>query len=102
MKEEDWLNHVIPALMFFRSYVLSKNMNLEKFTLHSNSEEFVDVSDPDIKLGNIPLRNNDFLIKDATIKHSSIKKIKEFLDTCNSFFQKEEDEPQEPQTTPAA
>lgn len=33
---EDWLNHVIPALMLFRSYAISSG-KLTKFTLDTNS-----------------------------------------------------------------
>ena len=34
---EDWLNEVIPALHFFRSFVLSKGITLSAFTLDTHS-----------------------------------------------------------------
>src|ERR1700730_14657234 len=30
---EDWLNHVVPALMLFRCYILSSRRQLPKFTI---------------------------------------------------------------------
>ena len=35
---EDWMNHVVPALMYFRSIVEHSNMNVTKFTLDAHSE----------------------------------------------------------------
>jgi CRISPR-associated endonuclease Cas2 len=32
-QEEDWMNRVIPALMFFRSYILKNNIEIKFFTL---------------------------------------------------------------------
>lgn len=34
---EDWFNHVVPALMLFRSYVLTKHLPLKAFTLDVQS-----------------------------------------------------------------
>jgi hypothetical protein len=34
---EDWFNHVIPALMLFRSYVRSSGRELTKFTIDAQS-----------------------------------------------------------------
>lgn len=34
---EDWLNHVIPALTLFRSYILTNKRQLNKFTLDVQS-----------------------------------------------------------------
>jgi hypothetical protein len=35
---EDWFNHVVPALMYFRSLVSHSGMNVTKFTLDAHSE----------------------------------------------------------------
>lgn len=35
---EDWLNHVIPALMYFRSIVEHSGMNVYRFTIDAHSE----------------------------------------------------------------
>jgi hypothetical protein len=56
---EDWLNHVVPALMFFRSYVTANNMALKKFTLDSHSVVFIDQSDPKSAFGSVPLNGSD-------------------------------------------
>ncbi len=34
---EDWLNHVAPALHFFRSFVLAKGITIRAFTLDTQS-----------------------------------------------------------------
>lgn len=34
---EDWLNHVIPALMLFRTFVISTHRSLSNFTLSTNT-----------------------------------------------------------------
>jgi hypothetical protein len=35
---EDWFNHVVPALMYFRSLVAHSGMNVTKFTIDAHSE----------------------------------------------------------------
>lgn len=35
---EDWFNHVVPALMYFRSIVEHGGMNVTKFTIDAHSE----------------------------------------------------------------
>lgn len=35
---EDWFNHVVPALMYFRSLVEHSGMNVTSFTLDAHSE----------------------------------------------------------------
>lgn len=35
---EDWFNHVIPALMYFRSLVEHSGMNVTQYTLDAHSE----------------------------------------------------------------
>lgn len=35
---EDWFNHVIPALMYFRSIVEHSGMNVTQFTIDAHSE----------------------------------------------------------------
>ncbi|HVA50235.1 MAG TPA: hypothetical protein VNH11_28025 [Pirellulales bacterium] len=34
---EDWFNHVVPALMLFRCYVLTRRLVVKEFTLQANS-----------------------------------------------------------------
>lgn len=35
---EDWMNHVIPALMYFRSIANHANLRISKFTIDAHSE----------------------------------------------------------------
>ena len=35
---EDWFNHVIPALMYFRSLIEHSGMNVTQFTIDAHSE----------------------------------------------------------------
>jgi hypothetical protein len=35
---EDWFNHVVPALMYFRSLVQAKELKVSKFTIDAHSE----------------------------------------------------------------
>jgi hypothetical protein len=35
---EDWMNHVVPALMYFRSLVEHSGMRVTKFTIDAHSE----------------------------------------------------------------
>ena len=49
--EEDWLNEVVPALMIFRSYIVAKSIDLNFFTLDTNSVAHIDWSDDEALLG---------------------------------------------------
>lgn len=54
---EDWLNHVIPALMMFRAYLNNnKNVVLQRFTIDANSSAGYN---PDTGFGNPPLTGRD-------------------------------------------
>src|SRR5271169_74987 len=55
-REEDWLNDVIPSLMFLRSYILNHGISLRYLTLDAASVVRIDFSDPDLPLGNGPQR----------------------------------------------
>jgi hypothetical protein len=44
--QEDWLNHVVPALMCFRAYVLKENMRLSRFTIDTVSGHLPLLSNP--------------------------------------------------------
>jgi hypothetical protein len=45
---EDWLNHVVPALMYFRSLVEHANLNITKFTIDAHSEAGYRVGNPPV------------------------------------------------------
>lgn len=78
---EDWLNHVGPALMFFRSYVLGKNMNLKFFTIDTSSTSQVDNSDPEDRYGEIPKTSDAIDLATPTNPQSSVETIRTFLDS---------------------
>ena len=40
---EDWLNHVIPALMLFRTYVAGHGLKMSKLTIDAHSSTGVDI-----------------------------------------------------------
>jgi hypothetical protein len=54
--EEDWLNDVIPSLMFFRSYTIQHNIQIRFFTLDTSGVSRLDYSDPDSRFGRQPAR----------------------------------------------
>jgi hypothetical protein len=54
--QEDWLNHVVPALMFFRSFILARGIRLSRFTVDAASVAHIDQSDPLLLLGAAPQR----------------------------------------------
>lgn len=53
---EDWFNHVIPAMMLFRSYVLDSQRELTKYTLDIQSSSGMN---PERKLGSPPLPSEE-------------------------------------------
>lgn len=52
---EDWLNHVVPALMFFRSYALARGIQIKVLTIDAHSVSFLDQSDPAAVAGHPPV-----------------------------------------------
>jgi hypothetical protein len=48
---EDWLNHIAPALMFMRSYVVRRGLQMSFFTIDAASVSFLDHTDPQALLG---------------------------------------------------
>lgn len=60
---EDWFNHVIPALMYFRSLVEHSGMNVTKFTLDAHSAAGFrsegDVGSPIQDAGDIVMYDDD-------------------------------------------
>jgi|SRR5580658_254705 hypothetical protein len=58
---EDWLNHIVPALMCFRSYILKQNMILSHFNIdpHFNQPPYHHAFVPPCHGGNIDIARND-------------------------------------------
>lgn len=77
---EDWLNAVVPALMFFRSFVLERRLTLTRFTVDASSVSFLDLSDPKAKLGKPVAKGSSLPLVDPTNKQSAEKKLRSFVD----------------------
>lgn len=83
-REEDWLNHVVPALMFLRAYALNNGITLRFFTLDASSVAFVDHSDPDVLLGRQPQTGPDLPLTQPTNAQSSEQTIRNFVDAATN------------------
>ena len=81
-REEDWLNDVVPAIMFFRSYVLKHEIQVRFFTLDTTSIARIDFSDPGATVGTQPLSGGDLALKAPTNKQSSERRIRRLVDAC--------------------
>lgn len=73
------MNHVIPALMFLRSYVLQHSIDIKFFTLDANSISMIDNTDPSLQLGTPPLNGRRLKFKKATNQQSSRQTIRDFV-----------------------
>jgi hypothetical protein len=77
--QEDWLNHVAPALMFFRSYLLAKNITLTRFTLDTSSVVHIDQSDPTLPLGFPPQTAASLNLQAPTNPQSAEQALRNFI-----------------------
>ncbi len=78
--QEDWLNDVVPSLMFFRSYLLRHRIVLKFFTIDASGESFVDYSDPTFPLGAPPKNGSSLpLNPNPTNRQSSERTIRRFI-----------------------
>jgi hypothetical protein len=82
--QEDWLNHVVPALMFFRSFMLAKAITLLRFTVDASSVAYIDQSDPAIPLGVPPRGGADVDLADPTNQQSAEQALRDFVDTATA------------------
>ena len=80
--EEDWLNDVVPALMFFRSYVLHHNIVVRFLTLDANSVSQVDHSDDTALFGKAPFSGANLEFREPTNNQSSVQRIRDFVDAA--------------------
>jgi CRISPR/Cas system-associated endoribonuclease Cas2 len=78
--QEDWLNCVAPALMFFRSYVLEKKLKLTFFTIDAASTSFLDNSDPIAMLGRAPEAGTALPLVAPICEQSAAATIRKFVD----------------------
>jgi hypothetical protein len=83
---EDWLNHVVPALMLFRAFAIKSPSELRQFTLDVQSSSGYQKS---TKFGSAPLSGSD--MKAATVKamestSETKKKKRKFYPPKNPAF----------------
>lgn len=78
---EDWINDVVPALMFFRSYILKRQIPLGSFTLDTLSVSRV-VNNAQGQFGRRPRAGQKLSLKTPTNHQSSMKTIRKFVDSA--------------------
>lgn len=74
---EDWFNHVVPALMLFRAYLLSSRRPLTKCTLDVQSSSGYS---PNSNYGNPPQTGQDVTLYAPTILQFGEQNLREWLD----------------------
>jgi hypothetical protein len=84
LAEEDWLNHVIPSLMFFRCYLKKNSITLTKFTIDTHGASFFDASDVNSVLGRGIQTGTELDLRTPTNPQSGVKALKDFVDGCTS------------------
>jgi len=77
--EEDWLNDVVPSLMFFRSYAVANDIEIRFFTLDTQSVAHIDFSDARTRLGSQPATGNELDLHRPTNNQSSARMIRDFV-----------------------
>jgi len=82
--EEDWLNHVAPALMFMRAFLLKNGVTLKYFTLDASSVSHVDHSDSETPLGHQPQPGQSIGLVTPTNPQSSESSIRAFVDAATN------------------
>jgi len=74
--QEDWLNEVVPSIMFFRSYISKHRITLRYFTLDTNSVTRIDNSDPALPVGRTPVDGAGLDLHPPTNTQSSVKRLR--------------------------
>lgn len=79
---EDWLNHVIPALMLFRTYTSLNPQVLTSFTLDAQSSSGFN---PDTNAGHIPLRGEQVTLypPPANRQHFGEQNLRDWIDSID-------------------
>jgi hypothetical protein len=80
--QEDWLNDVIPAVMFFRSYVLHHTITVRFFTLDTMSISRIDHSAAAAPFGTAPQTGANVTLRNPTNVQSSEQNIRDFIDAA--------------------
>jgi hypothetical protein len=82
--EEDWFNHVAPALMFMRAYCLRHSITIRFFTLDASGVAHIDHSDRATLLGNQPLAGASLSLAEPTNQQSSKQAIRDAVDAMTN------------------
>lgn len=82
--QEDWLNHVVPALMFFRSFILAHGITLSRFTVDAASVAHIDRSDPLLMLGAPPQSGVNVQLGIPTNPQSAEQVLRDFVDAASA------------------
>lgn len=81
---EDWMNHVIPALMYLRSIACHANLDVYKFTIDAHSEAghrgrtTPALGNPIQQAGNISM----YQVTSKTGSSLSESRLREFIQSC--------------------
>jgi len=73
---EDWFNHVIPALMLFRVYVVESGRPLTRFTLDVQSSSG---ANPETGFGNLPVNGANVQFYRPTHGHFGLAVLRDWL-----------------------
>lgn len=74
---EDWFNHVVPALMLFRAFVLRSGKRLSKYTLDVQASTGLN---PDSGYGTEPLGGDQVTMYDPTTAAFGERNLRDWLD----------------------
>jgi hypothetical protein len=81
-KYEDGLNQVVPALMFFRSFLLARGIDLRYFTLDATgSVTAIDQTDPALLFGVLPQCGANLPLVQPTNVQSAEQTVRAFIDS---------------------
>jgi hypothetical protein len=81
-RTEDWLNHVVPALMFLRSFLLKKEGSIKFFTLDAHGMATVDLSDAEARYGFGIQDGRALAFAEPTNDQSREQALRDFVDAC--------------------
>ncbi len=82
---EDWFNHVIPALMLFRAYIVQSGRPLTKFTLDVQSSSG---ANPGTGYGSTPASGDDVqLYEPTTPGHFGLANLRGWLNSIHYPYQ---------------
>jgi hypothetical protein len=75
---EDWLNHVVPALMLFRTYVAGHHLRLSKLTIDAHSSTGIDAQQ---NIGAGPATAADFHLEPPTNPQFGLGNLRRWINS---------------------